>query len=156
PLALPHASGSTFQNNMNAYYPQTRWTPAIQNDFAARANWQLLDYADANHPPVVSVAHKAVVYAPGQTVNLNGSATDPDGDVLTYRWWQYREPGTYPGVASIGSSDQPVAQLTVPTDAQPGQTIHLILEVSDGGETPMVRYGRVVLTVGTPVSGSVG
>src|SRR5262249_53188140 len=129
---------------------------AIQNDFAARANWQLLDPAQANHPPVVSVAHKAMSFPPGATVALNGSATDPDGNALTYKWWQYREPGTYDGLVNIGAADQPTAHLTVPADAHPGDTIHLIFEVSDGGDTPMVRYGRVVVTVSQPVSGGVG
>src|SRR5262249_33550297 len=132
PLAAAHAVGDTFQDNMNSYYPQTRWTPAIQNDFAARANWQLLDPAQANHPPAVSVAHKAMSFPPGATVALNGSATDPDGNALTYKWWQYREPGTYDGLVNIGAADQATAQLTVPADAHPGDTIHLIFEVSDG------------------------
>jgi hypothetical protein len=35
----------------------------------------------------------------------------------------------------------------VPADAQPGQTIHVILEGSDCGAPALTRYQRVVVTV---------
>ena len=38
-------------------------------------------------------------------------------------------------------------RLRVPDDAAPGQTLHLILEVSDAGTPSLTRYERVVLTV---------
>ena len=36
---------------------------------------------------------------------------------------------------------------TVPTDAKPGDTIHLILEATDDGEPQMNRYHRLIITV---------
>ena len=38
----------------------------------------------------------------------------------------------------------------VPADAQPGQTIHLILEVTDDGTPPLSSYQRVITTVTAP------
>jgi hypothetical protein len=36
----------------------------------------------------------------------------------------------------------------VPSDAQPGQTLHLILEASDAGTPSLTGYQRVIVTVG--------
>ena len=79
---------------MTAYLkPQWRWIDAIQNDFAARADWCVKPYDEANHPPVVKLAHaRDLTVQPGQTVSLSAAGTtDPDGNALTYRWWQYQE-----------------------------------------------------------------
>ncbi len=148
PLDAPVAAGTQVASRMNAYYPQARWTAAIQNDFAARADWQLKPYAQSNHPPVVSVPSATVNSAPGQIVALRGTATDPDGNQLKYKWWQYREAGTYRGAVVLSGSDKPRATFTVPQDARTGDTIHLILEVEDSGAPPLTRYQRVVVTVG--------
>jgi hypothetical protein len=34
-----------------------RWRSAFQNDFAARMDWTIKPYAEANHPPVARLAH---------------------------------------------------------------------------------------------------
>jgi hypothetical protein len=155
PLTKSHPVGDTFQSNMNRYYPQARWTAAIQNDFAARADWQIKEYADANHAPVVTLpAGQAHVDArPGQHVQLTGTALDPDGNSLTFSWWQYREAGSYQG-APISISPAPSKQcqsssasFVVPSDAKHGDTIHIILEVTDSGTPPLTRYQRVIVTV---------
>lgn len=39
------------------FKPLWHWTDALQNDFASRADWCVRSYADANHPPVVALAH---------------------------------------------------------------------------------------------------
>ena len=52
--------GETSFNNprVQAYFkPMWRWSEALQNDFAARADWSVKDYDEANHPPEVAVAH---------------------------------------------------------------------------------------------------
>ncbi|GAB3880582.1 DUF1593 domain-containing protein [Spirosoma agri] len=129
-------------------YPQTRWIPALQNDFAARADWCVKPFSEANHPPVVTLNHaRNVSVKPGQRISLNGAASDPDQDKLNYRWWQYKEAGTYAGQVAIDHSDQPKASVTIPTDASKGTTIHLILEVSDAKTPSLTRYQRVIATV---------
>ena len=75
------------------------------------------------------------------------SATDPDGDTLTYRWWQYTEAGTCPLSVVLEDADRPEARVAVPADAPAGSTIHLICEVTDDGEPALTRYARTILTV---------
>ncbi len=84
---------------------------------------------------------------PGQTLTLSGSATDPDGNAVSYRWWQYTEVGTYPNRVVIDHANEAKAALTIPVDATVGQTIHLILEVTDAGSPALTRYQRVIATV---------
>lgn len=52
-------------------YPQVLWIKVLQNDFAARADWWVTDYAEANHAPVVELEHaQNLVAQPGETRNL--------------------------------------------------------------------------------------
>jgi len=143
-----------------ADFHAARWWRAIQMDFAERLRWTITPtYAAANHEPVVSVAGALDrIAGPGEQVSLNATGTDPDGNALTYKWWQYREAGTYNGAVTLSSTDTPATSFTVPADAQPGQTIHAILEVTDNGTRPMTSYQRVVVTVvsKTDVAGDVG
>lgn len=129
--------------------PMWRWIDALQNDFAARADWCVKPYHQANHPPSVKLAHAVdLTGRPGDRVSLSAKGTtDPDGDALTYRWWQYQEADTYDGRVEIEDADQREAALTVPKDAGRGRTIHIICEVTDSGTPPLTRYQRVVLTV---------
>jgi hypothetical protein len=129
--------------------PQWRWIDALQNDFAARADWCVRPYVAANHPPAVVLAHPQDLTArTGASVELSAAGSrDPDGDRLSYRWWQYRDAETYPGVVEIRDADQQAASFTVPGDAAEGQTIHLIGEVTDSGTPRLTRYQRVIATV---------
>ena len=83
--------------------------------------------------------------SPGESITLVGHAEDPDGDSLYYNWWIYREAGTYAGSPLLKGSDTPEVSLTVPLNFEPGQSLHLILEVRDQAEHPMTRYQRVIL-----------
>ncbi len=125
-----------------------RWAAAFQNDWAARADWCVKDFGEANHPPKVALAHPADLKAkPGEKVMLSAKGTqDPDGDSLAFRWWVYREPSTCQGAIDIDSANAMDASFTVPADAKPGQTIHVICEVTDDGTPPLTRYRRVIVT----------
>lgn len=151
PLSVSHAAGEPFQSDMSPYYPQARWAVVLENDFAVRADWQLKSFAEANHPPVPSVPARAIFAKPGDVVSLTGAATDPDGNALAYSWWQYRESGSYPGAAitinNANTADQ--ATFVVPADAANGDTIHMVFQVTDSGAPPLVRFQRVVVTVGS-------
>lgn len=74
-------------------------------------------------------------------------AYDPDARPVTVRWWQYRDAGTYPGAVKITGATRPCTRVTVPADAQHGQTIHLVLTVEDTAAIPLTHYTRTVLTV---------
>lgn len=137
-----------YTKKYDAAYPQTRWINVLQNDFAARANWCVMDSKRANHAPVVTLNHSPDLRVkPGQTVQLSGSAIDPDGNALSYHWWQYEEVDTYEGKIKIQNPDKRKASFTVPNDAPVGKTIHIILEVTDAGTPRLTRYQRVIAQI---------
>ena len=129
--------------------PTWYWIADLQNDFAARADWCVKSYEEANHHPVVSLNTPLdIVAKPGQLVTLDASASvDPDGDELTFKWWQYAEACTYKGSVSITNENQSTASFKVPLNAKKGQTLHIICEVSDNGIPSLKHYQRVVVTV---------
>ncbi len=136
-----------FTQKMDLAYGQTRWIPTLQNDFACRADWCIKDYKNANHPPKVALKHANMLTAkPNQKIYLKSKATDPDGDKLTYKWWQYEEVGTYTGKIQLQNANRAKANFTMPSDIKKGEMLHLILEVSDTKAIPMTRYQRVILT----------
>jgi len=138
------------QELMAEYYkPIGRWTDALQNDFAARADWCVKSYEEANHPPVVKLANALDISAkPGSKINLSAKGTtDPDGDELSYTWWEYQNADTYHGSIEFQNAHQQDASFTVPGDASPGETIHVVCEVKDNGSPQLTRYKRVVVRV---------
>jgi hypothetical protein len=134
-----------------------RWRSAYQNDFAARMDWTIKPYAEANHAPRPKLGHPAELSAqPGQRVELSAEGTtDPDGDALSFEWFYYNEAGTF-NVSSARSGqpleiknfDQPKAWFTVPTSrVLRNGTMHIILAVTDHGTPRLTRYQRVIITV---------
>lgn len=128
---------------------QPDFTPAAQNDFSARLLWSVTPvYAGANHEPVVSIRGSArVMPRAGQTVRLQGIASDPDRNTVTMRWWRWKGVDTYPGEVMLSTSAPGRLQFQVPHDAVAGQTIQLVLEATDDGAPPLTRYQRVVVSV---------
>ena len=126
-----------------------RWSDALQNDFAARADWCVLSFEEANHPPVVKLTNALDISAkPGDKIKLNAKGTsDPDGDKLSYSWWQYQEAGSYPGNLTIENSNAQVASFVIPADVENGQSIHIVCEVKDSGSPQLTRYQRVIIKV---------
>jgi hypothetical protein len=147
PIVTDSGSGST-SPLIQEGYPFGRWIPAIQNDMLSRSQWQTADYAHANHPPVVFVPRERqnISAAPGELVQLHGFAADPGYHNLTTLWWQYLEAGTYPNAVTINNANGLDAVMRMPTDAVRGQTINLILQVTNDGTPPLTRYQRVVVT----------
>ena len=133
------------------FKPIARWTDAFQNDFAARADWCVKSYKEANHPPVVELKNDLSIMAtPGSKIKLSAKGTtDPDGDKLNYKWWQYKEVGTYKGNIEIKDADQRDAFFIVPEDASMGKTIHIVCEVKDNGSPALTRYRRVIVKIGS-------
>lgn len=140
------ASALTSMNKNASAYPD--FFPAAQQDFAARLKWSVTPkYTDANHEPVVKIEGPLTVLAsPGETIRLNGSVSDPDGDAVNAKWWQFQA-GSYPGNITIVSPASLQTKLNIPKDAAPGQTIHLILEATDNGTPALTSYQRIIINV---------
>ena len=126
-----------------------RFFAAAQNDFAARLKWSVTPkFSDANHEPMIRIKGPSEVSArPGSTVRLEAEVSDPDHNAVKVTWWQDKVAGTCPG--DVRFSDQAALRTTfrVPNDAEPGHTIHVILEGTDNGTPPLTRYQRLIVRI---------
>lgn len=128
-----------------------RWREDFQHDFAARMDWCIKSYEEANHPPV------ALINQPGEFTVKSGEifkldadgSYDPDGDALSYWWFQYAEAGSFDGIVNF----RPFAEnlynihtIRAPIVESP-QTVHFILKVTDKGTPALSRYRRVIVTI---------
>ena len=84
---------------------------------------------------------------PGETVRLEGVVSDPDGNAVAVRWWQWKDAGTYPGQIRIASPTALTTSIQIPADATAGQVIHVILEATDDGTPTLTRYALVIITI---------
>ena len=142
-----HVSDKTLTDDGDSHKMFWRWVPAAQNDFQARLDWCVKDFSNANHAPVARLnGSNQRDVKPGETVKLAATATDPDGDKLTFRWWQYSEADSAKATVKITSSDSAnEASFVVPDE--PGKQVHIILEVTDDGTPPLVGYQRVLCNI---------
>ncbi len=145
-----------------------RWREAFQNDFAARMDWTVVDYAHANHRPLVDVnghpgtAPLMIDAQVGQPVVLDASAShDPDGQNLHFVWFHYEEAGgtgTNLAAVTIAGADTPKAVVTATAVCRPlwlpfgppctgTGTVHIIVAVTDDGSPRLTTYRRIILTV---------
>src|SRR5699024_3173684 len=151
-----------------------RWREDYQHDFAARMDWCVMSYGEANHNPnavVNGYEGKDVLVltaSPGEKVSLDAAGTsDPDDDELSYHWWVYPEAGTtarwwiysgsgaYPGDVTIEGENHSKAFVHIPSTylkddhrRPEGDTeIHVILEVTDNGTPTLTSYRRVIIRV---------
>jgi hypothetical protein len=125
-----------------------RWVDAAQNDFAARMQWTSMPmYQQGNHAPRIAIKelHTIRVRA-GSDVHLSARVSDPDGDRVAVKWWQYLEEGTYPSFVDIEERND-TALVRMPTDAQTGQTVSIIVQGTDDGAFPLTRYDRILIEV---------
>jgi hypothetical protein len=128
-----------------------RWIPDAKNSFLARMKWATHSPSEVNHAPLVALnddKSKNVLYrkaVPGSSIELNASQSyDRDSDRLTFRWFHYKEAGSYRGKITLNDSSSAIIRLTVPSDIG-GNDIHLVLEVRDNGSPSLVAYRRVVI-----------
>jgi hypothetical protein len=127
-----------------------RWRTEFQNDFAARMLWATKAFDECNHPPVPKLAHADhLKVKSGQLFHLNADGTtDPDGDSMSYWWFQYPEAGTFKGNVSLKPYSPNLYDLPVTAPVVDSQkTIHFILKVTDKGTPALTRYKRVIVTV---------
>ena len=133
--------GTTNRDNTLA-----RWAVHLQNDFRARLDWCVKDFAHANHSPTVRLSGATTRQArPGDEVVLVGEATDSDNDKLAFEWTHYPEPGTYRGELRLRPRD--LRCTFIAPQVTTNESIHIILTVTDSGEPPLTRYARTIVNI---------
>lgn len=138
---------------LNERHTVARWRPAFQNDFMARVKWAIEPYENANHNPHIvlnGLSDKQPLFlskSTGDVVELDASSSqDPDGDDLHFDWFVYEEiykPKT-PILLEMEAGKEKV-RLKVP-DLHNGESIHIILEVTDNGTPALTSYRRIVIS----------
>jgi hypothetical protein len=127
-----------------------RWREDFQNDFAGRMCWATHSYQECNHPPVAFLKNQdRITVHSGDRFDLDASPSyDPDGDSLSFFWFQYPEAGTYPALYNWGPFAQNMKRIAIiaPRVDKP-ETIHFIVKVTDKGAPPLTRYRRVIVEV---------
>ncbi|WP_265456442.1 DUF1593 domain-containing protein [Enterococcus sp. HY326] len=166
-----------YTKQYEAEYSLTRWFDDIQDDFKARAKWCVAEtLEEAAHYPIATVKEGLDLTASaGSQVKLTAEAKDVNGSQLYYKWWYYPEASTYRDASSLkpivekisgmainchaeGTKEAysyvniendftPQSVVHIPKDAQPGETIHIILEVLNDFDLPLKSYQRVIITV---------
>ena len=132
-------------NALDNNYPQTRWLKTIQEDLAARADWCIKPFAEANHAPEISVKEGMKISAKaGQEIPLHIDAKDPDKNAVQLKAWCYAEAGS--GQATIVLNGK-TAIAKIPSTAKKGDSFHIIIEGNDNGIPSLTRYKRVIFTV---------
>jgi len=145
--AVRRDTGSYNNNQVTLW----RWREDFQNDFAARMDWCTMSFEAANHPPVPKInGPEQFTVKSGEVFKLDADGSyDPDGDALSYLWFQYPEAGTYKGIVRFGNLAENlynVHTITAPPVDSP-QTVHFILKLTDKGTPALSRYKRVIVTI---------
>lgn len=125
-----------------------RWRDEFQHDFAARMDWTIKPYQQANHPPVVKLSHSEQVRVKsGEYFSLDAhESSDPDGDSLSYYWFAYPEAGTFKGNVKIDTENLSRINVIAPK-VDKEETVHIIARVTDKGSPQLSRYQRVIVTL---------
>jgi len=148
---VPNDYGRAVKFGSKTYtgYKETlwRWRDDFQNDFAARMDWCVSDFEDANHPPVPVVSTEEVTVKSGEGIGLDASNSyDPDGDNLSFLWFCYPEAGTLKKKIITTAENSHGLWVVVP-EVEKKETTHIILKVTDKGTPQLTRYKRVIVNI---------
>ena len=126
---------------------KTRFYPDEIADFMARMQWA--DEGRGNRNPKVIINHTEGIQPiyirakAGESFCLDASkSVDPDGDKLSFRWWQQPEIGKT--TLTLHHTDESKMTVQIPVDAK-SDTIHFICEVHDDGPFHLVSYRRIIV-----------
>jgi hypothetical protein len=126
-----------------------RWREDFQNDFAARMDWCTKSFKEANHPPVPKLGQPdKITVKSGEIFSLDASGTtDPDGDNLSYLWFQYPELGIYKKIIKFLWAENLYKTFIRAPEVEKEETTVFILKVTDKGKPPLSRYKRVEVKI---------
>jgi hypothetical protein len=146
-----------------------RWREVFQNDFAARMDWTIADFAHANHNPIAIVngesgtAPVTIDVEVGKPIVLDASSSsDPDvNQTLRYNWFHYHEAGvtgTNPADVKITGANTLKATITATSVCRAkwlplgppctgSGVAHIILAITDNGSPSLTTYHRIILNV---------
>ena len=125
-----------------------RWRNDFQNDFAARIGWCTESIKETNHPPVPKLlSPEHITVKSRESFDLDAAAIDPDGDNLSYLWFNYPEAGTYKKIIQINGAENGHSVYVIAPEVDKKETAQFILRVTDKGKPPLSRYKRVIVTI---------
>ena len=148
-----------------------RWRKAFQHDFAARMDWTLKEFSEANHNPIVVVngdTTKDPIFIKskiGLPVSLSAKgSSDPDGGKITFNWFHYQEAASAISKAAnfeeiqgqrgeeylnvspkVRLEGNALEEITVVPQA--AGVAHIILAVEDDGAPSLTSYRRIILEI---------
>jgi len=137
---------TSFSNNRVTLW---RWRDDFQNDFAARMEWCTNYYEEANHPPVPVLENSDhITVKSGDFFGLDAAGTyDPDGDNLSYLWFQYPEAGTCKKPVKFILAENIHRMYAQAPEVEKAETTQIILRVTDKGTPPLSRYKRIIVKI---------
>jgi hypothetical protein len=150
---VPSEYGRTVQKGDEAFSDNKvslwRWRDDFQNDFAARMDWCIKSFQEANHPPVPVLRNpEEITIKSGQGFELDASLSfDPDADNLSFLWFNYPEAGSYRKMIEIGGAKNAHTVYIVAPEVEIKETAHFILRVTDKGSPQLSRYKRIIVTI---------
>lgn len=126
-----------------------RWRDDFQNDFAARMDWCTMSYEEANHAPIPVLSHpEKITVTAGEHFQLSAfDSYDPDGDNISFLWFNYPEAGTYKDEISVNGAENVYKVHYTAPEVEKQETAHFILKVTDKGTPQITRYKRVIVTI---------
>ncbi|MBN2820380.1 MAG: DUF1593 domain-containing protein [Bacteroidales bacterium] len=150
--SVPNDFGRTIKLDTNTFNGNKvtlwRWRDDFQNDFAARMDWCVQDFDQANHPPVPVLANpETISVKSGEGIALDArNSYDPDGDNISFQWFSYTEAGTLKN-RLINDAQNIHSLWIMAPEVKKKESAHIILKVTDKGEPNLSRYKRIVINI---------
>ena len=120
------------QNNSDDYFHSISFDEIVAYTRSSLGNTCGTDSATGNSAPIVSVGPGGFTIPIGTAFTLTGSATDPDGDPLTYNWEQFDlGPAGHP---NSPSGNAPLFR-SFPASSSPSRTFPQISDIVNNTQT---------------------